>query len=934
LKLSKTILSGLLLLFSSALYAQSSGVLKGKIIDSASRQPLKGATIAILNVEDSSVVLYGFSKEDGSFQIEKIPFDSYYYQVSFSGLAPAEAKFTVSAAKAEHEAGSIYLNPSSKLLEEVVIRTAPLVVNGDTLEFDAARVKTIPNATTEDLLKKLPGVEVDKDGTVKAQGENVTRILVDGKKFFGSDPKLATRNLPADIIDKIQVIDALSEQSEFTGFDDGNRVKTINIVTKKDRRKGWFGKASAGIGTNDRTANSLSANRFNGNQQISLVGQYNNVNNQNFSIQDFLGAMSTGGSITAGARAGGGSNRAGGGSANLFAGNASGIPTTKALGINYNDTWSKKTMANASVFYNNINAVNNRDRYRETFLLDEASLFNTNTVISKNSNENYRANFEIDHRFDTLNSVLVRPEYSTQSTDNYSTTNSYTTKGTTPLNELQSQTNSKNSGYNFSNSVLYRHRFRNPGQTLSINLTQGFNTNDRYSTTLSYNHTFGRRTDTLDQVSSTQREGENLGANLSFTQRVTTRSQLELTYSYNHSENKSDQQTFRLNKQTGKRDLVVPNLTNLFENSNESQRAGINYRVQLSSEWNYALGMAVQHAELTSDNLSKKTFLQQSFVNFFPNFNIQFRKSRARNLRFNYRGSTQQPSITQLQDVIDNTNVLNIRSGNPALRQEFNNNFNFVYNTVNVQTFQSFSLSLNASTTSNKIATAYTINTGYDSILVDGYKLGPGAQFSKPKNMDGAFSVGGNISYSFPVVTPKSNVTLSSRISFNRDVNLVNDAVNYTRNYVLGGGLRITMNLKERFDLNFSGNTTYSLARYSVDKERNGDFLTYRLSVEPTYISKTGWTLSNDFDYIMNRGQSDGFNESIPLWNAGLAKLFMKNKQAEIRLSVFDLLDQNKSITRNVEQNYVEDVRSQVLNRYFLLSFTYNLRNFKGLLHR
>ena len=926
MKLIKPILLIVFICFTSSLFSQqTTGTVKGKLVDSTVDQSLKGATISVLSSRDTSLITYALAKEDGSFIIENIPFGDYFLLISFLSFSDTVKSFSLTAGHPVFNTGDIFIY-QLKILGGVVVKVPLIVINGDTTEFNATQIKTIPNATAEDLLKKLPGVEVEKDGTVKSQGETVTRVLVNGKKFFGDDPKMATKNIPAEIIEKIQVIDAQSDQSVFSGFDDGNRIKTINIVTKKDRRKGLFGKASAAAGDEGRYAAGISANRFNGNQQLSFIAQANNINNQNFSIQDFLGSMNTGGS-------GGGGNRGGGGNAgaNIFTGNSSGISTTKAGGINYNDNWGKKTLLSGSYFYNNIHSESNSDRFRETFVTGDSSIFKTSQFISDNKNQNHRFNFEIDHRFDSLNSLLVRTGYSYQQTDADNEAHSYTTRGKlSPLNEVFSNTSSWSHGYNFNNSILFRHQFKKTGRTFSINLTQGLNTNDRNGTNLSYTNSFGHGIDTVDQVNSTNRDGKNFGANVSFTERISLKSQVELTYNYNYSKNNSDQKTYQLDSLTGKHSIVVPNLTNLFENSNISQRAGVNYRVQVNPEWNYSVGMAVQHADLISNNQTKNTHLGQSFYNLFPAFQIQYRKIRSKNLRFSYRGSTQQPSISQLQDVIDNTNVLHIRSGNPALKQEFNNSFNLNYNAVNIVTFKNLSVNLNGSFVSNKIANTNTINTTHDTIIIDGYKLGPGVQFSKPRNLNGAFNIGGFINYSFPVKKPKSRLNLTGRLNYSRDVNLVNLVKTFTNNYVLGSTVRFTMNLEEKLDLNFSSTSTYNIIRYTAQADQNGDYFTQRFSIEPIWSTKSGWILSNDFDYLMNRGQSSGFNQSVPLWNAGIAKLFLKKKEAELRFSVFDILNQNKSITRNVEQNYVEDVRAEVLNRYFLLSFTYYLRKFKG----
>jgi hypothetical protein len=431
------------------------------------------------------------------------------------------------------------------------------------------------------------------------------------------------------------------------------------------------------------------------------------------------------------------------------------------------------------------------------------------------------------------------------------------------------------------------------------------------------------------------RDGKSIGANLSYTEPISAKDQLELSYNYNYNINTSDQQTMSFNKNTGEYDLKNFLLSNNFENTNISNRISANYRRQIDKLWNYTLGLGVQNAKLTSDNRTKMTAINQTFNNFFPTFMLQYSKNRTKNLRFNYRGSTRQPGVNQLQDVIDNTNPLNITSGNPALKQEFNNNISINYTNFNIFTFKNFIVNINGSTTGNKISNAYFINNGTSPITVpnENIVLIPGAQFSKPINIDGAHNVRGFINYGFPIKKPKSNLNLTTNVSFSNDVNLINNIKSFTRNYVLGESIRFTMNVKERLDLNFSSTSTYNWARYSQTQnstfqQPNGDFFTQVFSVEPTYSTKSGFIFSSDFDYLLNRGQTEGYNQSIPLWHAAIAKQLFKKKEGEIRFSVFDLLNQNKSITRTVEQNYIEDIRSDVLKRYFMLTFTYNLRKF------
>jgi hypothetical protein len=585
---------------------------------------------------------------------------------------------------------------------------------------------------------------------------------------------------------------------------------------------------------------------------------------------------------------------------------------------------------NGSYFYNQVNTINNRDRFRETFVRGDSSLYNYNTLFSETKNINHRFNFQLQHNIDSFNTLIVRPNISYQQTDINSEANSSTFRGLTKrLNDAVLTGQSGNSGVNISNSILYRHKFERRGRSLSINFTQDLNTNERESENLSVVIRNARRQDTTDQVSSNDRSGKGLGTVISYTEPLSRSSLLEVSYRYNQNKSEADQQTFRLGDVSRLYDVKVPNLTNSFENSNVSHRITLNYRKQIDKLWNYSVGLGLQNATLNSNNLTRNTYLQQSFNNLFPTFNLQYKKSRTSNFRFIYKGVTQQPSINQLQDVINNTNVLHIRTGNPALVQEFNNNFNLRYSSFNNSSLTNFTVNMSGGFTNNAIVNSTFINTSSDSVIVDNYKLVPGAEYNKPVNLDGSYDAAANIEYSFPVKALGGNIHLGSRLNYNRDVYLYNLEKSFIHDYALRGTFRITMNLNERFDLNFSSQSSYNIVRYSQRSQLNANYFTQRFSVEPTYSSKSGWIISNDIDYIINRGQVEGYNVSVPLWNAGIAKLFLKKQQGELRFSVFDLLNKNVSISRNTEQNYVEDIRAQVLNRYFMLSFTYHLSNGK-----
>ncbi len=840
-----------LLLFIIHGHAQEkgSGVFKGRIYekgDSLNKMNFKGATVSVLRLADSSLLRSAVADVSGNFLINGIPFGDYIFRVTYTGYSTLENRFSLSKDNPVVDIGPLPMERFANLLENIIIRSASMVINGDTTEFNASQFKTLPNASTEDLLKKMPGVEVDRDGSIKTQGEAVTRILVDGKPFYGNDPKLATRNLPADIIEKIQVIDALSDQSQFSGFDDGNRVRTINIITKKNRKKGIFGKSSFAYGSNDRNAHAISAHRLNGERKISFIAQYNNINNQNFTAQDFLGNLNPGdrSAVASGS--------------NVFTGNANGISTTLSGSINYNEQFGKNTKVSASLLYSDIDVNNNRDRVRETFSANDSSFFNRAKIFAGNQNRNLRGNVEIDHMFDSANSILIKSEYNRQSSTYTSESSSFTTKGLAfPFSQMISSGYSGNKGNNISNSILYRHKFNKPGRTYSITLWQGSNASDRDGLTLTYNDRYARGKDTLDQKGLTLVDSKRWGTWMSFTEPLSTKANLEFFYSKSKSDNNSIQETLRRNRLTDEYSILVPSLSNSFANDNDNDRGGVNYRKQVNRNWSYGGGLALQHVTIASDNITKGTQLSRPFVNILPNFNFQYRKGKSKSLRFNYRGYTQQPYITQLQDVVNNSSLLYVRAGNPSLKQEFLNNFSLNYNAVQSFRSSNFYMNLYATFTSNRIANSVYFNTSTNPMVVDGFTLLPGGQYSKPENFDGAYDIRLDASYSRSFKNPRSMLAFSTYLREIRDVNMFNGVRGYTHRYIATGGIRATLNMDDYFDLVLSSYSTVNLTYYDIATREDVHFFNQRLSVEPTFTTKSGWIFSNDLDYIINRGNAN-----------------------------------------------------------------------------
>lgn len=935
-------LATMLICFCMSVAAQTAvpnGSIKGRLADSTSKEPLKGATVSLLNKADSSIVAYVLSQDNGTFSFDKVSQGSYLLHISFQSYDNFYRPVSLTADKPGVDFGSLYMQQEANVLEGVVIKsTPPIAIKKDTVEFNAGSFKTKPNAVAEDLLKKLPGVEVDKDGTIKAQGEQVTRVLVNGKRFFGDDPLMATKNLPPDVIDKIQIFDAQSDQSAFTGFDDGNRVKTINIVIKKNKNKGYFGKAAAGIGNKDLYELGVNMNRFNDNENLSVVASSNNVNKQGFSAQDVLGGAGGGG--RGGGGGGGGMRRGGGGGGGggNFGGGSSGLTTNYTAGLNYRSPWSSKTEGYGSYFYNGQNTNRDQISRTQTFVTSDTTTDNNQVLIARNNNYNHRFNYNIESRPDTNNQFIIRPGLSYQKSTNSSnrTTGIVKNQGIKVSNGT-TMSESENSGYAANLDLNYQHRFKKKGRTISLGLNGSYNSNDGEGNNYSVNQSYLANgtdftVDTVNQRNFNNVHSKSFSGTVSYTEPLSEHSMIALDYNYSTNMNTSDRQTFNYDSATHNYNVLDTTLTNYFESRNTSNRATISYRVQFPKV-TASVGTGVQFSELSSINRTRNTDLKQRFTNMYPTASLNYSIARQKNLRFNYDGRTNAPSVTQLQDVTDNSDPLNIKQGNPGLKQAFNHSFRLMFNSFSQTTMRNVFLTFNAQFTTNNITNSViTVLDGVEKPAGVPDNTPSGATITRPVNLNGNYNMSLSFNYGLPLKTPKSNLNFGSNLSQNQTVNLQNDRKggsikNYTRNYALGGVIRWTTNLQKNFDVNFTSNSTYNIARYTVNQSQNGNYFSESLSTEFTYYTNSGWMASADFDYKYY-GRGAGYNTSVPLLTMYVAKQIFKNKSGEIRLSVYDLLNQNVSITRNITQNYIQDVQNKVLTRYVMLTFTYNLRKF------
>lgn len=920
------------LLLTSVTTAIAQSQLRGNVIDSTTRKPLMEATVSLLSVRDSSVVNFMITNGEGEFSFNKVSAGTYRLLVSYVGYRNKSKRISVTADKPTIQVGTFDLVTQAVNLNEVVVKQEgpPITIKQDTVEFNAGSFKTEPNAMVENMLKKLPGVEVDRDGTIKAQGQEVKKVLVDGKPFFGNDPKMATRNLPADIIDKVQLFDQQSDQAQFSGIDDGDRNKTINLVTKKDKRKGYFGQQSIGAGPNQanddiRYAARLNLNRFNGTRQISLIGQANNVNQQGFTGQSIFGGgaglganFGGGGLIMSGGRGGGGGG---------FGGNSNAITRTLAGGLNYRDEWGKKADLSASYFLNDLNTLTDQQSRRQYALPDTSYQVRQNST-SRNQTTSHRFNMRFNYRIDSMTTLRLEPGFTMQNSSYQSTNQSQTSTSddigtggfadsTQLINTSNTRYRSTGSGISGNNNALLMRKFNRKGRTLSLNWNIALNNQHTDGYNQSINEFFGEtggRNQNINQRNEQTSKSVTNTVNLAYTEPLSLSKTLEFHYNYSNNRNTSNRTVNNYDEATGNYTVLNPTLSNNFVNIYQTNRVGSTLQTK-RLKYSYSVGFDVQQATLRSDNQTTDTELRKNFTNLLPNAMFTYTFAKNRTLRFNYRSRTHAPSVSQLQPVPDNTNPLNIRLGNPNLKQEFTNTVSLNYNNFQQTNFRSVFAMLNASQTNNKIVNSSTFNN-------------QGAQTTQPVNTNGFYNVNGFLALGRRIQPLKANVNLTSNVNFNRGVSLVNSQTNRSQNWTLSQGARINSNFDEKLEFGLSGNISYQTAIYSLQSSQNTEFFNKSISGDLYYQLPFRLVVTTDITYNNYSGKSAGSVQNFALWNVALTRQFFKTKQGELRLQVYDLLNQNRSVNRNVTETYTEETTSQVLNRFFMLSFTYNLRRF------
>jgi hypothetical protein len=906
--------------FAQAQNAQITGI----VLDSVNKTPVVGAYVAVSRNMPGAKPEYVTTDVDGKFTFGGLLKEAVYL-VKISYLSYKDASRTVTLQNDIQDLGTFQLSEAVANLKEVKVvgQVTAMEQKGDTTQFNAAAFKTNPDATTEDLIQKMPGITV-ANGTVTAHGETVNRVLVDGKPFFGEDAALTLKSLPAEIVDKIEVFDKLTDQAQFTGFDDGNAQKTINIVTKADRKMGQFGKVFAGYGLDNRYQAGGNVSFFKGDQRISVIGLSNNINMQNFSSQDLIGVSS----------GGGGRNGGGGSSNNFLVGNQSGITGTNSFGLNYANKFGKKVELTGSYFFNRTGN-SNLQSMQQRYLLagDSTDQFYNENSRTNNTNANHRINFRIEYNINKNNSLIITPRLSFQDNNATSVKAGLTTLGNRlRINSLDNKQSSANKAYNFNNDVLFRHSFDKKGRTLSVNLNTQLNdrngTGNLYSRTMFYDSLgLAARGDTLDQESYTYSNGATLGGNLIYTEPIGKNSQLQFNYGLTVSNSDSKKETFNMSFDENTYSDLDSLLSNTFDNRYVTNRAGIGYRYRKNS-WSANFGLDFQNTGLYSEQLAPvNAKVDQSFTNLLPNFMLNYRSKSGTQFRTFFRSSTNQPSISQLQNVIDNSNPLSLTAGNPDLKQEYRNMFNVRYSLAGANRPYSLNAMIFVTQTNNAIVNS-TIIAQEPRTLANGIVLERGARLTSPVNVDGSWNARTFLAYGKPVAPLKLNVNLTTGFNYVRSPGLINNISNFSNTYAVSQGLVVSSNVSEKLDFTVSYSGNYNVVRNTIQPNLNNNYYTQGITGRVNWIFGRGFVVQSDISNQSYRGLGEGYNQNFTLWNASIGKKFLKNNAGELKLTVFDILKQNNSISRNVTETYVQDVTNRVLTQYAMLTFTYTLRNF------
>lgn len=909
-------------LFSFFLVCFSGVMAQGRINVKGVVKNEEGKTMANASVmfyyQGGRDTLKAVSNEKGIFQFKSVLPRKSGVIISFIGYRDFKNTYDFSKATGDENIFDIVLKEGDNLLQGITLESNKVQIKEDTVSYVVDSTMYRKNDNVEEVLKKLPGVQVDKDGTVTAQGKQVTKVKVNGKEFFGGDVTTATRELNADMVDRIQIIDDYGDQSAFTGVKDGDPSKTLNIQLKKDKNKGYFGNVTAGAGTDERYLTSVSVNKFNNNQQISLIGNLNNTNASTFNFGS-MGGGAIGSMVGSMVRSMGFAR--GGGINTPFGsfGNNDGIATTKSIGLNYRDEWGSKISAYGSYSFSK-RATNTARDVTQQNIFQNNSITNIQHTDDYTVNDNHRFTFNMEYRIDSFNYIKFTPSvsYTESNTDNAS---DFLFQGSNGVKNNDGRTiqYSRSTSPNLNGNLLFNHRFAKRGRSLSVNLsggkssTSGNNEYQNLSTIYFPNNT---SLDTnLYQHITQDNNNHNYGVRASYIEPIGRKRSLEINYAYNNQFTGNDKETFDVNPVSGNKNFV-DSLSNIYDNVYVTNRIGVNFRTN-EKKYNYTVGLTVQPATIESKSVTGKYAYKQNLVNYYPVIRFAYNFSRSRSFNLNYNGSTSQPSYSQLQPVTDYSNPQYITKGNPNLKPEFTNTLSMRYNNFDFISGNVFFGNISFSFTKDKIVN----NTFY---------RGFGIQETQYLNSDGFYTAFAFYNYSKPIQNRKFVFNYGGNITYNNNISFISNVKNKGRNWLVGQRFATDIKIRKWLETTVGVNYSLNNSKYSLLKELNSDASTWTLSNSTRLFLPANFKFSFEIDQTINSGFASNVNSNPLIIGSTLEKSFFKKQNASIKLQAFDLLNQNTNVNRSVTGSSITDTRTNRLGRYVMLSFVFRLNKFNA----
>jgi hypothetical protein len=880
-----------------SLHAQNKVSVSGLVSDSG-KEPVEQATVQILNLRDSSNITGVLTGKNGAFSFNA---DAGDYILKTSCLGYSDDFRRIRVTNALNVLDTIVLRRSDIMLDAaIIVGEAPeMTVKGDTIEYNADLHKTLPSAVVEDLIKRLPGAEVDSEGKITINGKEIKKIYVDKKEFFSTDPKVASRNLPAAMVDKIQVWDKRSDMAEMTGFDDGEEESVINLTVKPGMKQGLFGNASAGYGSKDRYEANLMANYAKNNNQYTLLGSSNNTNNTNFTDM--------------GASMGDRPSRG------MSFGGRNGILRSSNGGLNFASELSPKFKLGGNVRYGNSDNQVISNNYIQNYI-SSGDQFETRNQSGNNTGNNIRTDFRLEWTPSDNTRLIFTPNLSYTKNTNRQSSDYLTTlaDANDSINWGYSEYFSNTDNTSLNGNLDFSHTFGKKGRTFSFSISGGLSEQNadgsNYSQT-DYKDARSRNIVT-DQIYNTKNNSYNWSGFVSFVEPVGTNNFLQLSYRYRSNVAEQDRQTFK-NDGFDSYDVLDSTSTKRLENDFGNQEVRLNFQ-SVREKYNYTVGIAVQPSNSESKTIEPDTIytITNRVVNFAPIVQFIYKWNQQTSLRINYTGTVNQPTTTQLSNVRDESNPLNITYGNPDLNPSFQNSFRMRFQKANQD----------RTTTITSFANfGFTTNAIVNYSLVDSL----GKRESTYRNINGNKNANLRFMINKALFNRKFSLNSSSNIGYSESNGFINGELNTTGDLSLAETLGATYR-SDLFDLSLRGNVRYSKTDKSLAGQISSEAFDYGGNANTTIYLPWNFGISSDVNYSTNSGYSDGFKQNEWLWNASIQKQVFKDKGGTIKFSILDILKQRSNISRTSGAQSLQYTASNTVGSYFMFSFTYRFRNFKG----